>query len=118
MKVCFFANSLFAVGGEQRMTGLIANYLIANGYKVTIIIKHRENVDYDKYGLSRNIDIIFLNNKYDFRLNNIKFFEILRIVNRKTGVFKNSRAIVRRFFCSNSMLEQLKIIFAANDFDL
>ena len=33
-KICFFANSMFKIGGEQRIVSLIANELIKNNYEV------------------------------------------------------------------------------------
>ena len=117
-KICFFTNSMFKIGGEQRVTSIIANELVKNNYDVTIIIKCNENVDYSLYDLSKNIKLVFLNMNYDFRLNNIRLFEHLRNINRKHGLFKNNRHIIRQFFCSNKMLRKLKDIFINNDYDI
>ena len=117
-KICFFTNSMFKVGGEQRITTLIANELVKNNYDVTIIIKCKEKIDYSIYNLSKKIHLIFLNMNYDFRLNNIKFFETLRIINRKKGIFKNNKKLIRHFFCSNKLLNKLKVIFKNNNYDV
>ena len=117
-KICFFVNSMFRIGGEQRITSLITNELIKNHYDVTIIIKCHEKIDYSLYHLSKKVHLIFLNLDYDFRLNNITFFEKLRILNRKTGVFKNNRLLIRHFFCSNKLLNQLKNILCNNYYDV
>ena len=109
---------MFKIGGEQRITSMIANELVKNNYDVTIIIKCNEIVDYSLYNLSKKIKLIFLNMNYDFRLNNIKFFEDLRILNRKYGIFKYNRYIIRHFFCSNKMLRKLKEIFRNNNYDV
>jgi len=116
--ICFFTNSMFKIGGEQRITSIVTNGLIKCGYKVTIIVKHKEKIDYELYGLSRKIDLIFLNNNYDFRLNNLKIFELLRNINRKHGTFKNNKIIMRQFFCSNQMIKELKTIFKNNKFNV
>lgn len=73
-KICFFTNSMFKLGGEQRVTTEIANGLCNLGYNVTILIKQKENIDLTLYGLSKNVQINFLNVNYDFRLNNTVFF--------------------------------------------
>ena len=117
-KICFFVNSMFRIGGEQRITTLVANELINNNYDVTIIIKCNEKIDYSLYNLSRKVHLIFLNMNYDFRLNNIAFFEKLRIINRKTGIFKNNKKLIRHFFCSNKLLNKLKKIFSNNEYDI
>ena len=117
-KICFFTNSMFKIGGEQRITSMIANELVNNNYDVTIIIKCKEKIDYDLYNLSKQINLIFLDMNYDFRLNNIKLFEILRIINRKKGVFKNNSRLIRHFFCSNKMLRRLKELFRNNCYDV
>lgn len=116
--ICFFANSMFRIGGEQRITSIIANGLIKNDYDVSIIIKTKEDIDYNLYGLSPKIKLIFLNYSYDFRLNNIKLFEKLRNLNRKYGLFKNNKKLIRHFFCSNKMINDLKRIFNDNHFDV
>lgn len=76
--ICFFTNSMFRIGGEQRITSVIANGLIKNGYNITIIIKNKEKINYELYNLDPKINLIFLNYSYAFRLNNTRFFEILR----------------------------------------
>lgn len=117
-KICFFTNSMFKIGGEQRITSIIVNELVKNNYDVTIIIKCNENIDYSLYNLSKKVKLIFLNMNYDFRLNNIKLFENLRIINRKYGIFKYNKFIIRHFFCSNKLLRRLKNIFKNNNFDV
>ena len=117
-KICFFTNSMFKIGGEQRITTLIANGLIKNNYDVTIIIKCKEKIDYSLYNLSKKVHLVFLNMNYDFRLNNIVFFEKLRVINRKIGIFKNSKKIIRHFFCSNKLLYKLKEFFSNNKYDV
>lgn len=117
-KICFFVNSMFKIGGEQRITSLISNELVKNNYDVTIIIKCNENIDYSLYNLSKKVHLIFLNMNYDFRLNNIVFFEKLRIINRKTGIFKNCKRLIRHFFCSNKLLCKLKKVFQSNEYDV
>ena len=117
-KICFFTNSMFKIGGEQRITTLISNELVKNNYDVTIIIKCNEKIDYSLYNLSKKIHLIFFNMNYDFRLNNIRLFEKLRTINRKTGIFKNNKRLIRHFFCSNNLLNKLKNIFINNNYDV
>lgn len=117
-KVCLFVNSMFKVGGEQRITSLLVNGLIEKGIDVSIIIKCNEKVDNRLYNLSKKANLIFLNYSYDFRLNNIKLFEFLRKINRKTGIFSNNKRLIRHFFCSNKMLKDLKKILKENKFDV
>lgn len=117
-KVCFFTNSMFKIGGEQRITTLIANKLVEKNIDVTIIIKNKEEVDYSLYNLSKKIKLIRLDYTYDFRLNNSKFFNLLRTINRKTGIFKKRKKLIRHFFCSNKILNDLKIILYENKYDV
>lgn len=87
------------------------------GYDITNLIKQKEPINLNLYGLSKKIHICFLNVNYDFRLNNIAFFEKLRKINRKTGILKSFPKIIRHFFCSNKMLKQLSKFFTNNHFD-
>ncbi len=116
-KICFFTNSMFKLGGEQRITTQIANGLCCLGYEVTILIKEKEDIDLNLYGLSKKVNIYFLDVNYDFRLNNIILFEKLRIINRQTGIFKHSPKLIRHFFCSQKLLKQLTNFFTNNHFD-
>lgn len=116
-KICFFTNSMFKLGGEQRITTKIANGLIEKGYDVSILIKQKEEIDLKLLGLSEKVHITFLDVNYDFRLNNTKIFEKLRIINRKTGIFYFFPRLIRHFFCSNRMLKQVSTYFKNNHFD-
>ena len=116
-KICFFANSMFTPGGEQRITSKVANGLIEQGYDVTILIKAKEKINLELFGLSNKINIEFLDVDYNFKLNNIIFFDKLRTLNRKTGIFKFCPKIIRHFFCSNKLLKQLSNFFTENKFD-
>ena len=63
-KICFFTNSMFKIGGEQRITTLIANELIKNMEEENI--KSLEWMDinsdienlllYQKYALSKYLE--------------------------------------------------------------
>lgn len=117
VKVCFFVNSMFQLGGEQRITTKVVNGLIQEGYDVTILIKYKEDVQLDLFGLSAKAHLVFLDVCYPFRLNNTVFFEKLRILNRKTGLFRRFPRLIRHFFCSNLMLQQLSFFFSSRKFD-
>lgn len=116
-KVCFFTNSMFKIWGEQRITSIISNELERNGYEVTIIIKNKEEIDYELYNLSKSIKLIMMNYNYNFRLNNYKIFDYLRKINRKFGLFKNNKKLIRQFYCSDKMLNKLKNIFSTHKYD-
>lgn len=116
--ICFWANSMFKLGGEQRVTTQIANALVRQGYQVTIIIKHNEPVNYGLLGLSTQVNILFNKNfGYDFRLNCTKRMEKLRTLNRKTGLFYHFPKLIKRFFCSQKLEQNLISIINNNNFD-
>src|SRR5574344_1524710 len=117
MKICFWANSMFKIGGEQKVTAIVANKLCSLGYDVTIIVKNQENINNNIYNLSKKIHIIFLENNYVFHLNTNKFINFLRQMNRKTGIFKNNKKILKRFLCSKKLEEQILKIFNKEKFD-
>lgn len=116
-KICFFTNSMFKLGGEQRIVSILANGLVKSGFEVTIIIKNNEDINYEMYKLSKSIKLYFLHNKYKFKLNNNILFEYLRLLNRKTGIFKNNKKLIKHFFASNKMFCELKNFFINNKFD-
>lgn len=116
-KICLFANSMFKIGGEQRISSYICNHFIEQGFEVTVIIKVKEKVDYNLYHLSKKVKLYFLNHNYSFRLNNTRFVDLLRTINRKTGIVKNNPNQIRHFFCSDQMLHELTMFFQSHTFD-
>ena len=61
MKVCFFMNTPFTVGGEQRVTTEIANYLYTQGIEVTFLLLDKSGkINRRIYNLKDNINIKFL----------------------------------------------------------
>ena len=66
-KICFFMNTPFSLGGEQRVTTNLANYL-TKYYDVCFLLTDKNKfIDYKKYNLDSSIKISFCNNsKYSF----------------------------------------------------
>ena len=78
-KVCFFMNTPFSLGGEQRVTCNLANYL-AKYYDVSFLLTDKNKfVDYEKYNLDESIKIVFCKNlKYSLFIEKIlRLFDIL-----------------------------------------
>ena len=96
--------SPFTLGGEQRVSTILANYLVNHGYNVTFLLYDRKNkVDYSFYNLNKNIKIVFMN-KYNTLTKIIlrKILFKLKKLNYKYNFFKNSLKFQSKVLCSNS----------------
>jgi len=118
LKLCFWANSMFSLGGEQRVTTTIVNELVNRGYDITVVIKYKEQIDRAFYGLDPKVKIIFMHNDLIFNLNTSKFLSRLRALNRYTGIFKSSTKIIRRLLCCKQMRNEIIGIININKFDV
>jgi len=100
MKVCFFMNTPFTVGGEQRVTTEIANYLYTQGIEVTFLLLDKSGkINRRIYNLKDNINIKFLK-EYGNKDLIIKrqFKKIINKVNYYTGIFSNNINILKNIY--------------------
>lgn len=59
-KICFFMDSPFTLGGEQRVVSNLANYL-SKFYDVSFLLTSNDrNKDFDLYNLNKNINFYYL----------------------------------------------------------
>ena len=72
MKICFVYNSIFTLGGIQRCITNLSNYLVKNGYDVTIICcDYNINIDRKMYNLDDKVNITFIKESLVKRLINL-----------------------------------------------
>ncbi len=86
-KICFYTNSIYTLGGIQRVVTELANNLY-NEYDITIVC--HDNSKWHKkfnYNLNKNINVKSFNEKY-LILDNIFFFPVkcLKFLIRKTKI--------------------------------
>ena len=91
MKICFWINSLFTLGGTKRVVTLIANEL-SKEHDVTIMCNEsRHKEDRSMYNLNARVKVDFINiHEYaDFDKRDFKTLrrKIIRKLNNKTGYF-------------------------------
>lgn len=98
MKICFIYNSIFTLGGIQRCITNLSNYLINNGYDVTVLCCD-DNIKIDKsmYNLDERINIIFVRKPFMKRLINI-YRKPFIYLNNKFGLFKNNLFILKKLY--------------------
>ncbi len=54
MKICFLYDSIFTLGGIQRCITILSNYLVEQGYDVSVICTDiSEPIDRNKYRTKR-----------------------------------------------------------------
>lgn len=107
-KICFFMNTPFTFGGEQRVVSTLANYLQSENYEVSFTLTSKNHqIDYELYSLNKNIKIEFVYEYNSFK-NKIlrKIFKLISKINTKTGLFSNNLRILKKFYC-NKMDEKI-----------
>lgn len=101
-KICFFMETPFTHGGEQRVVSIISNLLVQKGYDVSILCTNMTVVrDNNLYGLDERVKICYLegyNNSLFLKLR-IKRY-LMSEKNLKTGKYKNS-LFIQKFINSD-----------------
>ncbi len=101
-KVCFFMNSPFTLGGEQRVVTTLANYLVQQNYEVSFLLTDRhKKIDYSLYQLNKKIKIQFLDS-YNCFWNRItrKIYKIICKWNSKYGFLKHNVRFLKSMHCN------------------
>ena len=95
MKICFLYESVFTLGGVQRCITSISNYLVRNGYDVSIICTNtRVQENRKTYDLDERVKVIFTKKPHIFRKIINRSLNKIRIINYKTGILKNNIKIL------------------------
>ena len=117
IKVCFFMNSPFTMGGEQRVTRILANYLSSiDNYKVYFLLDSTERITNSKL-LNSNIEIIYLNEMNYINRLKTKIFNKISMLNSKTGIIKNNKYLLSKTYCIKSREEEIANIINNYNFD-
>ncbi len=67
-KVCFYLRTPFTLGGEQRVTTVLANYLVKAGYQVYFLVyDYNLSVDYDYYKLDKAVETVYIREAYEIK---------------------------------------------------
>ena len=118
-KVCFFMCTPFDLGGEQRISSVLANYLANNGYDITFLLTSKNHTINRKiYNLDEKIKIVFIteftSKFYRIKRKVITFFSKL---NSYYGFFKHSFFIQRIFYCTSYERKVLNKYLKKYNFD-
>ena len=100
-KICFFMETPFTLGGEQRVVSILSNMLVEKGFNVSILCTNLNvPVNYDLYNLDSRVKIDYLdgfNNKYVVKLRKRRID--LDIKNLYKGKYKNSLLMEKFINC-------------------
>ena len=67
-KVCFYLRTPFSLGGEQRVTTVLANYLAKAGYSVYFLVyDFNLSVDYEYYKLDKAVETVYIREAYELK---------------------------------------------------
>ncbi|ELC8348637.1 glycosyltransferase family 4 protein [Clostridium perfringens] len=116
MKICFLTYNIFSNGGVQRVITTLANKLEKKNKVDVICTNVNYKKDYEKYKLSKNINIIYK----ELNCDNTLTGKVLRKINDKIGFFNNSlgyKILFKNQFETKSMNNLLKEI-NSNNYDV
>lgn len=108
-KIAFILPSPFTYGGEQRVLARITSLLADKNYDVSIIYMTSEaKVDYDMYNLNKKVKCIYVPEvKNIFERIIRKIHNILKDINNKYGIFKNSVTIMKHYYSTSFFKKRL-----------
>lgn len=100
MKICFFMNTPFTFGGEQRVTTEIANYLCEKNIDVTFLLLDRTAfVDREKYGLNEKIKVKFVKEYGSSKLIvKRQLSKLINKINYKTNIFSKKINVLKYIY--------------------
>ncbi len=120
MKIAFVINDCFGLGGAQRVTSVVSTILSEHGYDVDIICtKPRNPVDYSKYNLSKDVDVILLKQRPLFyKIVNVPC-KILRVVNTRTNLIRHLHGLKKYIYYTHDkyILDELVKIIQEKQYD-
>lgn len=114
MKIAFLMHSPFTIGGVQKITTLLANALQDKGYEIDIIMLGDTSINYDLYGMEKDINIIKISNVAIFSLLN----KIRKRLNKYFGIYKNNVKKMKEFMYDDVVLENVKNTINHNKYDI
>ena len=85
-KVGILIDTPFSLGGVQRVSTVVANYLSDNGFDVSFLVFGRNiRIDYEFYGLNKNVHLIMMDkyNKTAYRILRRIPYELKKLKNEK-----------------------------------
>ena len=119
MKICFFMNTPFTLGGEQRVTTEIANYLCKQNIDVTFLLLDKSLlIDRDKYKMDEKIKIRFIEEYGNINL--VARRQISKLINKlnyKTKIFSENLKILKKIYLNKKEAEILINEIKKYDFD-
>lgn len=102
MKICFFMNTPFTLGGEQRVVTEIANYLYSKNIDVNfLLLDKKERINRDIYKLNENIKIDFVK-EYSKKTLVLKrqIQKMINKINYKSGIFSHNLKVLKNIYLS------------------
>lgn len=117
--ICFFIETPFSLGGVQRVSTVLANYLDNEKYSVSFLLfDKKKRVDKSFYNLNKNINIIFMD-EYNNKMNRIirKVLYKLKKIQSKYNIFRKSLKIQKRIFCTKRDAKIIAKYINKNNFD-
>ena len=122
MKIAFFMETPFNLGGEQRVTSIVSNILIEQGNDVSIICTNSKiKEDYDIYKLNNKVKIFFIKDEIKtVKYKILSFYgKVLSRINRKSNLFKNNVKLLEHIYYNRDRyaLEELTRTINIERFD-
>jgi glycosyltransferase involved in cell wall biosynthesis len=91
MKVCFLTDTIFNLGGIQRVVSVLASELVTN-YDVTILCTNGEyKVNWELYNLNKEVQVAINTKLFKKKFFTKVYSKLLRILNAKNGLLNKKK---------------------------
>lgn len=120
MKICFILNSIFSLGGVQRVVTVIANELSKENQVEILCISDQHFNNRKIYNLNENISVIVNNSLLDKNFFTNKYSKVIRKLNNKTNLFKNYKYvdILTKAYIPNEIQKRFINFINTNNYDV
>ena len=120
MKLCFFMDSIYSLGGAQRCTITLANEMVNKGYDVTIICTVKVPIDIRvHHNIDKRVKIVLL--EWHNILNSIltAWTKMFVFINNRTEILKNNKRILKYIYYTKNTksMKRVENFFDSNNFD-
>ena len=119
MKICFFTDTIFTLGGIQRVVSVLASELCKE-YEVDIVCTHDKKIDRSLYKLDDKVNVIINPNLFKKSLIKRIIHKPFKVLNEKTGLLNKSKyeKVLYELYISSNNKKNLKKFLDKKQYDI
>lgn len=117
MRLCFFSQSLYTLGGLQKAVTEIINSIVGHDVDVTVVMS-KSGKDAPCFSLDERVNVVEIGEVFSLRFSPL--YKVLNVVNRRTAILDNAigTAISERYYLRRNEREKLIRWINGEQFDV